>query len=78
MSETNQFLAMLALMASGGVAVLLWSQPSIYRRLMCRLRGGHAWRYFDDDRDERQCTKCGCSEYAGIEDVDGNKIWFDR
>lgn len=51
---------------------------TLLTKLACWVRGGHSWRYFDEDRDERQCVKCGCWEYAGIEDVDGNKIWFDR
>jgi hypothetical protein len=74
MSETNQVLAMIAGMVACGVAVLLWSQ----QQLTCWLRGGHAWQYTDAARDERYCPRCLRCEYAGIEDVDGNKIWFDR
>lgn len=65
---------MIAAMAAMGVTVLIWSQ----RQLACWLRGGHLWRYIDGARDERECTRCFRCEYAGIEDVDGNKIWFDR
>lgn len=49
----------------------------MWRRLACWLRGGHVWSYFNDG-DERECSRCRCLEYAGIEDVDGNKVWFDR
>lgn len=43
-------------------------------RIGCWLRLGHEWRYFYGG-DERECPRCGLSQYAVWEYEDGEKDW---